>query len=516
MSNISSNILRILENSYLNPTDKALMRCEVAKELETAGDYEGARDALGELWRGVGQRPVLDGLDEKARAFLLLRAGSLTGWLGSSEQIAGSQEAAKDLISESIRELETLGMTSKVAEAQSEMALCYWREGSFDEARVILGGARERLDEIGEESKYDQLKALILIRSAIVEFKAKRFEEALQFLRRAEPLAEAGDNDVIKGKLHVELALTLRNLASGVRREEYLDLALVEYAAASFFFEQAGHVRYSARVENNLGYLLFTLGRFAEAHEHLDHAERLFLRLKDKGSVAQVKETRAQVYLADGKPADAERAARSAVEVLKEGNEHAFLSEAQTTLGVALARLDRAEEARGMLETAMSLVEMAGDAEGAGKIALTLIEELSGQLSTTETCSLYRRADRLLTATDYEETVRRLRLCARVVISKVNESFRGEAQPAPKAVEKEGSMEDETNLPLPEAVRRYEARLIAQALGESGGSVTKAAQRLGVGHQTLSAILHQRHQELLTMKKPRKRRQMSIIVKGSK
>src|SRR5919199_858007 len=516
MSITSSNTIRIIENSYLNRSDKALLRCEVAKELETAGDYEGAQAALGDLWRGVGQRPKVEGLGEKAKAFLLLRAGALTGWLGSARQIPGSQEAAKDLINESLRDFEALGMSAKVAEAQSEMALCYWREGAFGEARVILGDARRRLEAVGDETKYAELKALLLIRSAIVERKAQRFEAALEFLRGAGPPAEAGHSDVLKGKLHAELALTLRNLAAGERHEEYMDMALVEYAAASLYFEQAGHGRYSARVENNLAYLLLKLGRFAEAHEHLDQAERLFISLRDKGSAAQVKETRARVYLAEGRRAEAERAARAAVELLRDGNQQALLAEAQTTLGVALARLDRCGEARAVLESAVTTAGQAGDGEGAGRAGLTVVEELGGQLSPAELCSLYQRADQLLAGAVHEETVRRLRSCARIVISKINGSARSEARPAPEAAEKEGSMGDESNLPLPEAVRRYEAQLIAHALSESGGSVTKAARLLGVGHQTLSSILHQRHQDLLSMKKPRKRRQVSIISKAHK
>src|SRR5919197_1337411 len=325
MSTNTSNTLRIIENSYLTRSDKALLRCEVAKELETAGDYEGARAALGDLWRGVGQRPEVEGLEEKAIAFLLLRAGALTGWLGSARQIPGSQEAAKDLINESLRGFEALGMSAKVAEAQSEMALCYWREGAFGEARVILGDARRRLEAVGDETKYAELKALLLIRSAIVERKAQRFEAALDFLRGAGPPAEAGHSDVLKGKLHAELALTLRNLAAGERHEEYMDMALVEYAAASLYFEQAGHGRYSARVENNLAYLLLTLGRFAEA----------------------------------------ERAARAAVELLRDGNQQALLAEAQTALGVALARLDRRGEARAALESAVTNAGQAGGGGGA-------------------------------------------------------------------------------------------------------------------------------------------------------
>jgi hypothetical protein len=38
---------------------------------------------------GVGERPVLDELDEATAAEVLLRAGTLTGWLGSTKQIEG-------------------------------------------------------------------------------------------------------------------------------------------------------------------------------------------------------------------------------------------------------------------------------------------------------------------------------------------------------------------------------------------------------------------------------------------
>src|SRR3712207_7429442 len=53
-------------------------------------------------------------------------------------------------------------------------------------------------------------------------------------------------------------------------RNDYHDRALVEYAAASFHLEQAGHARYQAHVENNLGFFFHMLGRHEEAHEHLD------------------------------------------------------------------------------------------------------------------------------------------------------------------------------------------------------------------------------------------------------
>ncbi len=53
------------------------------------------------FWQGLPHRPDTDGLADEAKAELLLRTGTLTGWLGSAKQVPGAQEIAKDLISES-------------------------------------------------------------------------------------------------------------------------------------------------------------------------------------------------------------------------------------------------------------------------------------------------------------------------------------------------------------------------------------------------------------------------------
>ncbi len=119
-------------------------KCAVARELENAGDYEGARETLADIWRGIGQRPDIERLSPKDAAEVLLRAGTISGWLGTSGQIPGAQEFAKDLISESIRAFERLADRDKLAEAQTDLAICYWREGAIDEARVWFSEALTR------------------------------------------------------------------------------------------------------------------------------------------------------------------------------------------------------------------------------------------------------------------------------------------------------------------------------------------------------------------------------------
>jgi DNA-binding NtrC family response regulator/predicted negative regulator of RcsB-dependent stress response len=400
-----------IDNPELSVSERAILRCKLAKALEEAGNYEAAWEVMGELCHRIGEQPGLDNLDDRTAAEVLLRAGALTGWIGSVNQVAGVQEKAKDLLSESIRIYETLPDKIKVAEAQTEIAYCYWREGAYDEARITL---REALSRLVDENS--ELKVVALLRSAIVEATANRLNDALHILTNTAPLLEDSSNHTLRGRFHNELATTLKNLSVTEKREDYIDRALVEYSAASYHFEQAGHTSYCAAVENNLGRLFLTLTRFSEAQAHLNRARRLFAGLKDEVHTAQVDETRARALLAEGRNSEAEKVIRSAVSTLEKGGEQALLAEALTTQGVALARMGQHEQARLTLGSAAEVAEQAGDLEGAGRAALTLVEELKGRLTKDELLETYSWADGLLSGTQHSETITRLRECARHVI----------------------------------------------------------------------------------------------------
>jgi transcriptional regulator with PAS, ATPase and Fis domain len=409
---LHTSLLRRLDNPKLSRSERAELRCRLAKELEEAGNYEAARNALGELWQRLGERPKIEGLDQRTAAEVLLRAGSLTGWIGSAQQIEGAQETAKNLISESIAVFELLGDVETVAGAETDLAYCYWREGALEEARDILRDVLGRLTNTEGE-----VKAIALLRSAIVELSANQNNHALSLLIDAAPLIESSNGHALKGKYHGNLACVLDNLGNDEQREDYRDRALVEFAAASFHYEQAGHTRYRARNENSLGFLYFKAARFSEAHEHLDRARRLFISLKDGGSVAQVDETRARTLLAEGRNEEAERIAGLAVRTLEKGDERFVLAEALSTHGTALARLGHHEQARSTLQRAVEVAQQAGSLDRAGQAALTMIEELGERLTVDEMQSIYDRADELLTHSTDSATLSRLRSCARQVVS---------------------------------------------------------------------------------------------------
>jgi tetratricopeptide (TPR) repeat protein len=487
--NLADERLNELDNPSLTADERALLRCEVTADLMLRGQYEAARESLGELWRGVGQRPNVEGLDETTTAEVILQAGVLTGWLGSCRQIAGAQEAAKNLISEGASVFEALGNKKRAAGARADLALCYWREGAYGEARLLLTSAFEEIPETVWRTK-------IVTRLATVEFSAGRYNAALAVLEEHAAIFDEQVSHAIRGSFHNLLAIVLKQLGIMEGRPDYLDRAIIDFTAAIHHQEQAGHERFRAVSENNLANLLRRLGRYRQAHEHLDRAGAVLRRLKDEGLLAQVDETRASVFIAERKYGEAERVIGRAVETLERGGAAALLADALTTQGVVWSRLGNYEGSLSALRRAVQVAEEAGALSNAGLAALTLVEEHGARraLPPKELYELYQRADGLLKDTQHPETIARLRACARVVMRRLA-----------------GIERDDRNFTFYAAVQEFEEKLIEWALEESRGSVVRAARLLGLKHQTFSSMLNQRHRKLLAKRTPREKRLRSII-----
>lgn len=376
-----------------------------ARELERAGRYEEARDALGDLWRGVGVRPSAAAADSGTLAAAMLCVSIISGRLASAAADSAGATRAKDLTSESLSAFERINDALGAAEALVELGHCYWREGAFDEARVTLSSA---LDRLGARKPY--LRVLALTRLAVVEKSAQRYPEALGVLEECRPLVDGIDSPFLKG--------TFFNTLAGVLNKypEKSDEALIAYAAAAGYFDEAGHERYRARVENNCAWLYRDLSKYEEAHDCLDRARALFVRLRDESSVAQVDESRARVLVLQRRYLDALRVLRPAVATLERGGEPALLAEALTTQGVALARAGYRDQARAALQRAADVAETAGALESAGRAALTLIEELGERTSLQEIVRLYEHAAAWLKKSKDVAAAERLRACSLVVV----------------------------------------------------------------------------------------------------
>ena len=474
----------------LSANEEALLRCQSALEQKDRGDYEGAQETLGSLWHGIGKRPETKGLHASVEAEVLLCSGILTGWIGSKKQIKESQETAKNLITQSICYFESAGDLTKVAAARTEIACCYWRDGQLNEARIMLRDALEKLPLTG------LTRARALLKLTTVECAAARFHEALGILSDNHLLFENLSNHAVKGAYRSELAIILRNLAKSESRVQHLQQAIKEFQQADREFKLARNPIFRADVKNNVGLILFNLGRFEEAHKYLNEAGRLTVSYKDKARTAQIDETRAQVFLAEGKLDEAETVARKATKALKKCGHQCMLAEALITQSIALARSGRGERAQLILQEAIETALRVDALNLAGLAALTMIEEIDHLSSATLQAAYQKARDWLATSQSQEAKLRLADAAGKVAASVPGQLGSEEAT--------------EMLLTKPSALQErkltYERAMIKQALAQANGSVTHAASLLGMTYQGLCYIIETRHKDLLKERTPIRRR----------
>ena len=299
----------------------------------------------------------------------------------------------------------------------------------------------------------------------------------------------------LKGSYHNEVAIVLRNLAKSepLKREEYLQKALGEFEKADHHFALARNSVFRASVKNNVGLILFNLNRYKEAHKYLLEAQRLTISLKDKVRVAQIDETRAQVFIAENKLTDAETVIRQAIQVFEKSGQQAWLAAALVTQGIALARLKQCERAQLILEKAIEVANQGGATNVAGLAALTMIEELP-DLPRPALQSAFKRASVGLATSLNQDLIVRFHAAANKVFAVLNQEEKPAAEVIPGRCN------------LPEEVLKFEATLIRRALAEANGSVTRAASLLSLSYQALAYIIGGRHKDLLKERSPVRRR----------
>lgn len=463
--------------------ERAMNYCALAREAEEAGDYERASAELRPLFSGVGEWPCVEGLSDYAAAEILLRAGEITGWLGRARKIEGIQSLARDLISASLTRFETLGNTAKIAECYLALAYCYHRGGELDETRVML---EQTFKYISDELVDTKARAILL--NISLEEDANRNHDALSLYNRSALIFEKVSSHKIKGASHNEHAILLRKIGTAEKRGEYIDLAIIEYTAAIFHFNKAGNKPYAGAVENNLAFLLLTLGRYDEAHQHVRNAINIAEALKDNGYLGQWKDTRARIYLAEGRNQEAIRHARESVRHLEQGDQKALLAESLTTWGVALARSGSFSQALTQLKKAVSVAEAVGDYEGTGRALITILEELGLKLEDRITTHL--EVIRLLETTQDVSLRRRVQECAKKTFEALLLM-----KPSNPTTELEPDFPD--NFSLKEEVLRYEAQWIERAMKATGGNKSKAARLLGMKNpENLDYKINTQHDNL--------------------
>jgi tetratricopeptide (TPR) repeat protein len=480
-----------LDTSHLSRDEEALSRCEIALQQRDNENPQGALEIMRPLWRGVRTRPDTQGLQAETAANVVLCAGILTGWIGARNQIKDAQESARNLITESITYYESNNLAREAAEAWSEIAYCYWREGRVNEARIMLQEALERLPPKGLK------RARALLKLADVEHSAARYYDALKLLTDNSAVFASIRYLPVKGSYHNELAITFRTIGTAENRPDYFQRALTEYKAAEHHFKLAKNYIYCASVKNNEAVVLSKLGRFKEAHKHLDQARLITVRLKDRTRTAQIDSTRAELLIAEGKFQAAEAAARRAATALEKVGHGCWLADVLILKATAQARLGKPARAQITLQRAIEVAHEADALNKAGLAALRMIEEVDG-LSPDTLQAAYQQAREWLTDSQSREVLSRLSAAGgKLADSLCREMSRDDAVDVllPKPLD------------LDQRLLECEHETIKQALAQTDGSVVHAAPLIGRTYQGLSHMIETKHPDLLKTRTPIRRRQ---------
>jgi tetratricopeptide (TPR) repeat protein len=216
------------------------------------------------------------------------------------------------------------------------------------------------------------------------------------------------------------------------RRLKQPNKAIFHYNEAIKNVKLCGNLRYCASILNNLGNIYKDIGNFAKAHQCVDEAFKSYTELQETGWAANVLDTKAQVYLAENKLASALTKINEALAILRQGEDFAGLIEALFTKAKILLKLDKINESLALFA---ELSEMA-------KIR---IGEFAAKKYTDEFANLIY----LLNNTSY-----------------TNE------------------------------LRIFKTHLLRKHLTDADLQISKAAETLGISHQSLSDILNNQFPEL--------------------
>ena len=479
-----------LDTAHLSRDEEALSRCEIALEQRDNETPQGALEIMRPLWRGVGTRPDTQGLQPETAAYVFFCTGTLTGWIGSRHQIKDAQETARNLITESITYYESHNLKREAAEARSEIAYCYWREGQVNEARIMLHEALERLPPRGLK------RARALLKLVDVEHSAARHYDALKILTDNNAVFTSIRHLWSKRSYHNELAITWRTIGTAENQPEYFQRALTEYKAAEHQFKLAKNHVYRASIKNNEAVVLTKLGRFKEAHKHLDQAREITVRFKHRTLTAQFDSTRAELLITEGRFKDAEAVARRAATALEKAGHRCWLADALILQATALARLEKQIRAQVTLQRAIEVAHEADALNKAGLAALTMIEEVD-RLSPDTLQAAYQQARDWLADSQSLDVLSRLNAAA----GKLAASVRRE-------LSRDEAVDILLTKPydLDQKLLEYEHDLIKQALIQSDGKVTHAAKLVGKTYQGLAHMIETKHPDLIPIRTPVRRR----------
>ncbi|MFT3743565.1 MAG: hypothetical protein QM785_04645 [Pyrinomonadaceae bacterium] len=300
--------------------------------------------------------PDVSGMEAETAAEVLLRCGSLIGFHGHVVQEKGAQDISRDLLMTAHGHFLTWGNTQKAAECENYLALSYWRTGELNEAQIWLDESLSR-----DLPTSDTRRLFSQIIQCLINIPAKKDAENLACLKSLETAFLRCKDECLKGDYFNHCGIALDNLG---RKAE----ALQHFEFARYHHRRSGHKIYLGMVKNNLAWLYKEVGDMHKAHEAIDGATRMFHRMKDMTRTGFSLDTKASLYMSEGKYDDALKTVDKALALLYQSDNSAYQIETLMTRAKILINMDNFAEATLSLVDAVNLARRQTGEESAKKL----------------------------------------------------------------------------------------------------------------------------------------------------
>ncbi len=288
-------------------------------KLERSGRFETGLALFGDNFSKADFLPDVEDLTASEAAEILLRFGSLIGFYGYKHQLDGAQDRSKDILTMAHTRYVELNDIAKIAECESYIALGYWRKSEFKEAMIWVDEALSH----GLPRNSDPRLYAHLIKS-LISLSERRYEENIENCLAVEDDFRRYGDAYLNGSLCTNIGLSFKNCGQNAEAMRYLSLARI-------FHEKSGHKVYLGSVHNNLAQLYRLEKRFAAAHESVDAAIKLSKQMADLPREAAGYDTKALIYLAEGRLTEAMSAADTSIEMLRKTDNSGYLVDSLMT-----------------------------------------------------------------------------------------------------------------------------------------------------------------------------------------
>jgi tetratricopeptide (TPR) repeat protein len=305
-----------------------------ARDAELCRDLDLFREILSSFWDDIEVDPDLSDFALPVSAEFLRLCGVFLSQFGNARGLNAYQLRAKDILTRAVELFETQMSAEKAAETKVGLATCYWYSGEVQEHDAILRSVEGEFKAQPE----NKISVKIKLNRLLIATWIQNWKDAESLIIEL--------SAVISSCRDLRLAIQFHNLA-GIFYYDRGDVEknIFHMNEAVSIARKANSYLFVALNLNNLAMTYRATGQFELAHQTIEDAMRMMKSRLAMGWIPHALDTKTLIFLDEGRPDEALKAIRQAIEIFSEGEDYGGLTDAMWTKCLCLLRLKRYTDA---------------------------------------------------------------------------------------------------------------------------------------------------------------------------